>query len=254
MELVHMTNVAPIAVLADVHGNRWALEAVLEDIRARGIERTVNLGDCVYGPLDPSGTAEILMELDLPTVRGNEDRILVEPTAEIQHSCTFGFVLGSLSPDDLYWLSTLPAMTVAYDHFRLFHGCPGSDEEYLLHKVAPLGAVPRAPAEVAARVGGMREAVLLCGHDHSPAAMRLSHGTLVVNPGSVGLPAYTDDRPFPHAIESRTPHARYAIVGRNASDWWVEHVALEYDWEAAAATAETNGRPDWAAWLRTGCV
>lgn len=249
-----MTNVAPAAVVADVHGNRWALEAVLEDIHSRGVERTVNLGDCLYGPLDPAGTARILMQLDLPTVRGNEDRILVEPAPEYQHSCTRDFVLRSLSHVQLRWLWSLSPMMVAYDYFRLFHGCPQSDEEYLLRKVAPSGAVPRAPAEVAARVGGMLEPVLLCGHDHSAAAMRLSHGTLVVNPGSVGLPAYTDDRPFPHAIESRTPHARYAIVGRDGQDWWVEHVAIEYDWEAAALTAETNGRPDWAAWLRTGCV
>ena len=34
---------------------------------------------------------------------------------------------------------------------------------------------------------------------------------LVVNPGSIGMPAYTDDNPVPHAIETGTPHARYAV-------------------------------------------
>jgi predicted phosphodiesterase len=249
-----MANVAPVAVVADVHGNRWALEVVLEDIRARGIERTVNLGDCLYGPLDPAGTAGMLMELGLPSVRGNEDRILVEPEPEHRHSGTRAFVLENLSPLQLDWLASLPPMTVAYDHFRLFHGCPDTDDEYLLHKVSPLGTVPRAAREVAVRVAGLREPVLLCGHDHSAAALRLAHGVLVVNPGSVGLPAYRHERPFPHVIEARTPHARYAVVGRDARGWWVEHVALEYDWGAAAAAARGNGRPDWAAWLRTGCA
>ena len=69
---------SPIAVLADIHGNRWALEAVLEDIRRRGIREMVNLGDCLYGPLDPAGTARLLLELDMPAVRGNEDRILLD--------------------------------------------------------------------------------------------------------------------------------------------------------------------------------
>jgi hypothetical protein len=45
-----------LAVLADIHGNRWALEAVLADIRGRGIRAMVNLGDSLYGPLDPAGT------------------------------------------------------------------------------------------------------------------------------------------------------------------------------------------------------
>ncbi|MDA8015811.1 MAG: metallophosphatase family protein [Thermoanaerobaculia bacterium] len=42
-----------IGLLADVHGNRWALDAVLEDAAGRSIDRWVNAGDCFYGPLDP---------------------------------------------------------------------------------------------------------------------------------------------------------------------------------------------------------
>jgi predicted phosphodiesterase len=41
---------APVAVLSDIHGNRWALEAVLDDIRRRGIRDMFNLGDSLYGP------------------------------------------------------------------------------------------------------------------------------------------------------------------------------------------------------------
>jgi predicted phosphodiesterase len=39
-----------IAVIADIHGNMPALEAVLADIQRRGVDRTINLGDCVSGP------------------------------------------------------------------------------------------------------------------------------------------------------------------------------------------------------------
>ena len=59
-----------MAVIADVHGNRWALEAVLEDIEKRAIADVFDLGDCLYGPLDPAGTAEILMTVGATTVRG----------------------------------------------------------------------------------------------------------------------------------------------------------------------------------------
>ena len=69
-----------IAVIADVHGNTWALDAVLDDIRRRGIERIVNLGDCVYGSLDPAGTAERLMDPKIISIAGNQDRDVFAPT------------------------------------------------------------------------------------------------------------------------------------------------------------------------------
>ena len=40
-----------IAVIADIHGNLPALEAVLNYIAHRQVDRTINLGDCVSGPL-----------------------------------------------------------------------------------------------------------------------------------------------------------------------------------------------------------
>src|SRR5262245_29305781 len=63
-----------IAAIADVHGNTWALDAVLENIGRRGIEQIVNLGDCVYGSLDPAGTAAQLMDARIMSIAGNQDR------------------------------------------------------------------------------------------------------------------------------------------------------------------------------------
>ena len=74
----------------------------------------------------------------------------------------------------------------------------------------------------------------------------------VVNPGSVGLPAYCYDSPRSHAMEAGSPHARYAIVDLDDARCRVEQIAVPYDWETAARTAATNGRHDWATWLRTG--
>src|SRR3954463_8753788 len=67
-----------LAVISDIHGNLAALEAVLADIKARGVDRTVNLGDCVTSPLWPKETFEALEALSLPTVRGNHDRWIEE--------------------------------------------------------------------------------------------------------------------------------------------------------------------------------
>lgn len=65
-----------IAIIADIHGNRWALEAVLEDSERRGIRHIAHLGDTILGPLDPVGTARLMMERGNEGVNGNDDRVL----------------------------------------------------------------------------------------------------------------------------------------------------------------------------------
>jgi len=78
---------------------------------------------------------------------------------------------------------------------------------------------------------------------------------LVVNPGSVGMPAYTDDGAVPHAIETGAPHARYALVTRKpGGSWSAELHAVAYDWGRAAQQARANGKPAVAHWTATGRV
>jgi hypothetical protein len=84
--------------------------------------------------------------------------------------------------------------------------------------------------------------------------MTLDDRRMIVNPGSVGLPAYDDDRPHPHLVESGSPHARYAILSKEGDGWAAELLSVEYDWEQAARDAEANGRTDWSRALRTGRV
>jgi predicted phosphodiesterase len=66
-----------LAVISDIHGNIRALE-VLADVKTRGADAIVNLGDCVTSPLWPRETYDLLESLSLPTVRGNHDRSLAE--------------------------------------------------------------------------------------------------------------------------------------------------------------------------------
>ena len=70
------------AAIADVHGNYLALEAVLADIRAQGIDEIVNLGDMASGPLDARRTMDALMALDAVHVLGNHDRYLIDRPPE----------------------------------------------------------------------------------------------------------------------------------------------------------------------------
>jgi len=66
------------AAIADIHGNYAALEAVLADIAALGIGEVVNLGDHLSGPLEPQRTADLLIARGFPSIRGDQDRILVD--------------------------------------------------------------------------------------------------------------------------------------------------------------------------------
>jgi predicted phosphodiesterase len=240
------------AVISDIHGNSWALEAVLKDIERRGIKNMMNLGDCLYGPLDPAGTADMLIPLNIPTVRGNEDRIVVETPGTGKPSPTLSYVRESLKPLHLQWLKSLPLTYLAYEDFLLFHGTPNKDDEYGLVDVSENGVSVKEPGELMAVLSSYPQQVFLCGHDHVPRAVYLPDGKMIIDPGSVGLPAYTDDLPFPHAMETYTPHARYSIIYRVEKGWQKEDIAVPYDWESAAGAAIKNNRPDWAKWLQTG--
>jgi len=242
-----------IAVISDVHGNIWALKAVLNDIRDKDIEKIVNLGDCLYGPLDPAGTADILMNLYMPTVSGNEDKIIYD-IANPHGSHTLDFVRKNLNKEQMKWLGALPFSTIAFDDFFLFHGTPESDMEYLLLDVEKDRILLRSTDAVAVKLRSVESKIILCGHDHTPNFIRLRDSRLIVNPGSVGLQAYTDDQPFPHAIETGLPHARYSVITKSEAGYVVESIAVPYDWEMASETAHRNGRDDWAEWLKTGRV
>lgn len=243
-----------IAVISDIHGNSWALEAVLNDIDRRGVKRVVNLGDCLYGPLMPARTAEIIISRGVATVRGNEDRLIVESNAAATADPTAQFVRDELGDDQLEWLKSLPISRELDGELFLCHGTPCDDGEYLLNEVSTSGVSPRSPEKLELILTGIELPVILCGHDHTQAEVRLPSGRMVVNPGSVGLQAFYDELPAPHGLAANSPHARYSIITRSEVGWSVEHRQLEYEWERAAETASRRGRNDWAHWLLTGRI
>jgi len=70
----------------------------------------------------------------------------------------------------------------------------------------------------------------------------------------VGLPAFDDDHPHAHRMETGSPHARWALVERVDAGWQVQQRLTAYDFRAAARRADTEGRGDWADALRSGRV
>jgi len=239
-----------IAVIADIHGNLPALDAVLADIATRHVDLTVNLGDIVSGPLFPGETADRLMPLELPTIRGNHERQLLTHGPD-RIGASDRFAAAALTAEQKAWLAALPETLRVGADILLVHGTPASDLAYFLETVDAGGIRPATADEIEARAGTIPARLILCGHTHTPRMVRTLDGRLIVNPGSVGLQAYRDEEPVPHDVAIGTPHARYAIIELGA-DIAVEWVTLAYDWEAAARAADANGRAEWARALRTG--
>jgi predicted phosphodiesterase len=251
-----------IAVISDIHGNLPALQAVLADIAREGVDRTVNLGDILSGPLQPRETADLLMAQRFPTIRGNHERqllaLLNQPGGALDPLDPDGFAAAQIDAAQADWLAALPVQTELNRDVWLCHGTPQSDVQYWLETVVPgfgthgnPGVRAATSAEVAERLGGCAHAVVLCGHTHVPR-VRLSGRALIVNPGSVGLPAFGDDHLHPHVIENGAPHARYALLEQTAAGWRADLRAVPYDHLAQARVAASRGRPDWAHALATG--
>jgi diadenosine tetraphosphatase ApaH/serine/threonine PP2A family protein phosphatase len=241
-----------LAAIADIHGNCVALEAVLADIAALGIGEVVNLGDHLSGPLEARRTANLLIARGFPSIRGDQDRMMVELGApgasrRIDHR--------QLEQSHLDWLASLPPTMLYRDEVLLCHGTPKSDSAFWLERVTEDGKIlPRPIAEIESEAVGIEASLMLCGHSHLPRAVRLRDGRLVVNPGSVGCPGYDSPKPVYHKGQTGTPDACYAILERSSRGWSTTFRYVPYDHMPMAELAQRNGLPVWAAALATGWV
>jgi predicted phosphodiesterase len=259
-----------LAFVSDIHGNLAALDAVIADMKNRHIQCVVNLGDSLSGPLLPLETADRLQNLPWLHVAGNHERQVLCLPIERQN-LSDAYTSGQLNPFAINWLTshadpadprlhTAQIWPAQLGHdVALCHGSPRSDIEYLLETPEGESARLASSAEIEERLEGRipeHISLLACGHSHVARTVRFSSKLLIVNPGSVGLPAYDDDHPYPfskfHRIENGSPDARYAVVEKSDGSWRCELISVPYDHETMALLAEKRDRPDWAHALRTG--
>ena len=200
-----------IAVIADIHGNLPALEAVLADIERRGVDHTINLGDCVSGPLWPREVCDLLMGREDLTIRGNHDRWVYgsDPT---RMGASDRYAHSQLNQDHRAWLGALPTSGETEHDVFACHGTPNDDNQYLVEEVSDGRLVRARLATIQKRLGDVRARAVLCGHSHQQHLVQLPDGPLVLNPGSVGCPSYDDPGADPHVSEAGSPHAQYAIL------------------------------------------
>jgi diadenosine tetraphosphatase ApaH/serine/threonine PP2A family protein phosphatase len=214
-----------LAMLYDIHGNRLALDAVLDDARAAGADRFLLGGDYAAFGAWPSDCVDRLRGLgDAATwIRGNWERWLGDPGAAPDTPVIQGAAAAAaraLGEPTVRELAALPA-SVELDGTLFCHASPqsdvdsfsreaGEDDDQLLHGVT------------ASRV--------VFGHTHVQFRRRSAGGIELINPGSVGLPWDGDTR------------AAYALL----DDAGEVHLRrTDYDVEAAAAALDALAEP-WA--------
>ena len=242
------------AAIADVHGNYLALEAVIADIRALGIDDIVNLGDMASGPLDARRTMDMLMAMDATHVVGNHDRYLID-RPPVKMGSWDRPAHAQLDAVHLDWLRSIPPTAVFRDQVFLCHATPANDEIYWLDTVHPDGTVAMSQRErIEQFAAGIDQSLILCAHTHLARAVRLADGRLIVNPGSVGSPGYRDVHPYLHVVEAGSPDARYAILELAHGHWQVTFRHVPYDCEAMAVLARRNGHDDLARAIATGWI
>lgn len=180
-----------VAVLADIHGNLPALDAVLEDVSAAGVDAVVLNGDIATGPM-PAETLDRLADLGDRAIRvhGNAERELVaafdgalDPSLPDETRLPTEYCAGRITREHRDLLDGLPAsVTLDVDGLgpvRFCHATARSDTEMVLVD-SPVDAYREAFA-------GVEEPTVVLGHTHMPFD-RLADRRRFVNPGSVGMP------------------------------------------------------------------
>jgi predicted phosphodiesterase len=259
-----------MAVISDIHGNLHALQAVLADIDRANITEIINLGDTLGGPLESARTADLLMQRRIPMIAGNHERQLLTLPPE-KLNCSDKCTASEINSAQRAWLAGAPETIWLDNDLFACHGTPSNDLVYWLETITDdfgkngsPGMRTASSAEIITRLGQGehtdKASLILCGHTHVPRVMTVQttdrnqklRDISIVNPGSVGLPAYDDMHPYKHFVETGSPHARYAIVQKTATGWKTELINIAYDFEPMARLAELRNRPDWAIALRTG--
>jgi predicted phosphodiesterase len=215
---------APIGLLYDIHGNLVALESVLDEAQRAGATSYLLGGDyATFGPW-PRETVELLETLPaVGRIRGNVERWLrdepeVPASARPLVASAVAAARGSLGPSLVARLYDLPERT-ELDGILVCHGSPLSDIDSF---------APESQPDEERMLAGETQRTILFGHSHQQFRRAGPSGTLLVNPGSVGMPL------------DRDPRAAWALYDEGE----ITFRRTVYDVERAAAQMRSYG--DWA--------
>jgi predicted phosphodiesterase len=203
-----------LAIIADVHGNFPALQAILGRIDQLGCQRIVSLGDVAGYYAQPNECMETLQARSVLNLMGNHDHYLVTgqpcPRSQSANNC-LDYQRKIVNSDNLRWLAGSPFLH-RLDEISMVHG--GWND--------PLDEYLTDPQESYFR--DLPGEIFLSAHTHVPM-IRQFGDKIYANPGSVGQPRDGD------------PRASFAIL--NGGRLRIDRV--EYDIDAAAGAMKAAG-------------
>jgi putative phosphoesterase len=178
-----------LALLADIHGNHLALEAVLKSVKTYEVDKLLIAGDFVGYYYWPKEVFELLTPWDVTAIRGNHEEMLIKAkgdseflkSVDTKYGKGLRVALELLTNEQIDWLSTLP-FSLEFDaedrRILLCHGSPW-DHDFYIYPDADEGTIEKCVS--------MNYDWIVLGHTHYPMVHR-SNKTTIVNPGSVGQP------------------------------------------------------------------
>jgi predicted phosphodiesterase len=235
-----------IAIISDIHGNRYALDRVLEDLERYPADVTVCLGDAVQGGCQPRETVARLRELGIPVVMGNADAWLltgdegistekIPPERLKKLQAVREWSLDQLSDEDRAYIASFqPTITIPLSNTKsllCYHGTPASFEEILL---------PDTTYETFVNALGGDAGTIYCGGHTHVQFLRRVRDTFHFNPGSVGL-AYSHHQPEDDFHTDAV--AEYAVLTAEGERTALEFRRVPYDANAVIESYRASGRP-----------
>ncbi len=235
-----------LAILADIHGNLPALDAVLADARAHSAEGFVVAGDLLVGGPFPVETLDRLRSLKAWIIRGNTETYFTNydtgAAPEEWQTCAQWAALrwshARLDRDALDYLAALPdTREVALPGVTpicVVHGSPRGLSEGILPgddaDAARKFAQARVDAPLTARdaLAQIAAPTLVCGHTHIAWQQR-HNGQLALNPGAVGGPI------------DGVLGAEYALLTWEAGRWTADLRIVDYDIDALFSAYRDRG-------------
>lgn len=238
-----------IALLSDIHGNLFALEAALADIAKQNVGRIICLGDvAAFGP-QPREVLVRLHELGCPVVMGNTDEWLLNPKPHPYRDEDTDKVTDvemwaaqKLTEADKTFIRTFqPTIRKQLSEtvdLLCFHGSPRSNTEAIRST--------STEEELAEAFDGRSAAIMACGHTHTPILRRYQQ-SIIINPGSVGLPYEFK----PNGTDIRnSPWAEYAIIHMDDLQPSITFHRAAYDVRPLIELAHQCGMPHAGWWTQ----
>lgn len=215
-----------IAILADIHGNFPALQAVLNDIHGQQVDEIILAGDMINVAPFPREVLDTAYHHKWRMIRGNHEGYMLDcadptcanyPPPDLWRSMYWTY--NQLISEDIELFRQLPEEIVV-DNLVIMHGIPGK------LNISPVPATPLAILDK--WYGQVEQDYIVTAHTHIPFITQWNNKTLV-NPGSVGV-----------SFDGITS-ASYMIATQESRDWRFEHRRVAYDVNLVEHAAETRG-------------